>query len=170
MGVSGQITLRRWRDSDVDGLQRYINNRKIWLNLIDRVPHPYTRGDAENWIALSQAENEPALQFAIDLGGEAIGGTGLTRFDDVHRMTVELGYWIAEPFWGRGFATIAAGLATAYAFETLQVERIQAGVFAWNPASARVLEKNLYTLEGRMRRSVIKDGQVIDSMLYARVR
>jgi RimJ/RimL family protein N-acetyltransferase len=170
MSESSKVRLRRWRAADIDTLQRYANNPKIWLNLRDRFPHPYSKADATGWISLCEAEQEPALNFALDLDGEAIGGIGFERFADVHRLSAELGYWIAEPFWDRGFATAAVGLATIYGFDALGLERVQAMVFEWNSASAHVLEKNGYTLEGRLRRSIIKDGRVIDSLLYARVR
>ena len=114
--AQAKITLRRWRDGDLDSLVRYANNRAVWLNLRDRFPYPYTRGDAEGWIALCKSEQEPALQFAIELDGEAIGGVGLENLDDVYRMTADIGYWVAEPFWGRGIATTAVIETTAYAF------------------------------------------------------
>jgi len=162
------IELRRWRPADIDALARYANNREIWLNVRDRFPHPYKRSDAEAWIALCDKEMEPILQFAIDLNGEAIGGIGFERMTDVHRMTAEIGYWIAEPFWGRGIATQAVGRALPIAFDSL--ERIQAIVFAGNQASIRVLEKNGFEFEGRLKHCIFKDGRLLDGMLYARLR
>jgi ribosomal-protein-alanine N-acetyltransferase len=168
--AQAKITLRRWRDGDLDSLVRYANNRAVWLNLRDRFPHPYTRGDAEGWIALCKSEQEPALQFAIELDGEAIGGVGLENLDDVYRMTADIGYWVAEPFWGRGIATAAVIETTAYAFARFPFERIQAMVFGWNQRSARVLEKAGYALEGTFRNSIFKDGRLTDSLVYARLR
>ena len=146
------------------------HNRKIWLNLRDRFPHPYTRADAEAWIALCDQETEPFLQFAIDLNGAAIGGIGFERMSDVLRLTAEVGYWIAEPFWGRGIATIALKKAVAYAWGSLSLERIQANVFEGNTASMRVLEKSGFEFEGRLKRYFFKDGRFLDGMLYAIVR
>jgi [ribosomal protein S5]-alanine N-acetyltransferase len=163
-------TLRRWRASDIDALVRYANNRNIWLNLRDRFPHPYQRSDAEAWIALCDKEKEPILQFAIDLNGEAIGGIGFERMADVHRMTAEVGYWIAERFWGRGIAASALEQATAYAFASLGLERLQAIVFEGNAASMRVLEKNGFAFEGRLQRHIFKDGRFLDGIMYARLR
>jgi RimJ/RimL family protein N-acetyltransferase len=170
MAASNKISLRRWRDVDVDALERHANNRAVWLNLRDLFPHPYTRKDAEAWIAHCSNLQEPILQFAIDLDGEPVGGIGLETFGDVHRLTAEVGYWVAEPFWGRGIATAALIETTAYAFDRFPFERLQAMVFAWNSRSARVLEKAGYTLEGTLQRSIFKDGRLIDSLLYARVR
>ena len=170
MTAGETIILRRWDDSDLEALVRYGDNRNIWINLRDRFPHPYTRAKAEAWIAFCKTQQPPLTKFAIDLNGEAIGGIGLETFDDVHRLTAEVGYWLGEPFWGRGIATAALNQLTAYAFATFPFQRLQATVFGWNPASARVLEKGGYVLEGRMRQSIIKDGRVGDLLLYARVR
>ncbi|HKV53697.1 MAG TPA: GNAT family protein [Candidatus Binataceae bacterium] len=168
--MASDIILRPWRRSDVPSLELYANNRKIWLNLRDRFPHPYTRSDAENWTAFCELHSDPTTNFAITLNDEAIGGVGCERLGDVHCKTVEIGYWLGEPFWGRGFATTALMRMTDYAFETLAAERIQAMVFKWNPASARVLAKAGYLLEGRLQRSIFKDGRLGDSYLYARTR
>lgn len=168
--MADNITLRRWRSSDIDALVRYANNRKIWLNLRDRFSHPYTCSDAKSWITFCESQGTPALNFAIDLNGEAIGGIGFERLADVHRMTVEVGYWIGEPFWGRGIATAALVQAVDYAFESLNIERIQAMVFTGNSASTRVLEKNGFEFEGRLKRYVLKDGHFLDALMYARLR
>jgi ribosomal-protein-alanine N-acetyltransferase len=170
MVAAGEITLRRWLRSDLDALVRYANNRNLWIALRDRMPFPYTTADAEAWIAFNEQQGEPIHNFAIDLKGEAIGTIGFQPMNDVHRLTGEIGYWIGEPFWGRGIATAALERTTAYGFASLGLERIEAHVFSTNPASARVLEKVGYTFEGRLRRSIIKDGQMLDSYLYARLR
>ncbi len=168
--VADEICLRRWLRSDIDALVRYANNRNVWINLRDRIPHPYNTADAEAWIAFNERQGEPIHNFAIDLKGEAIGAIGFEPMSDVHRLTAAIGYWIGEPFWGRGIATAALERATTYGFTTLGLERIEAYVFSNNPASARILEKAGYTFEGRLRRSIFKDGRVLDSYMYARLR
>jgi ribosomal-protein-alanine N-acetyltransferase len=170
LAVAQSIVLRMWSNQDRDALTKHASNRKIWLNLRDRFPHPYTRADAEAWIAFCAAPREGFLQFAIDLNGEAIGGIGFERLPDVHRVVAEIGYWIAEPFWDQGIATGAVRRAVPSAFDTLGVERIQAMVFESNQASVRVLEKTGFTFEGRLYRNVVKDGRIIDSLMYARLR
>lgn len=100
----------------------------------------------------------------------AIGGIGLEFFSDVHRITAETGYWLGESMWGRGFATIAVKAVTEYAFATFELHRLQAIVYQWNPASARVLEKAGYTLEGRLRNYIFKDNRIGDALMYARLR
>jgi len=158
--------IRSWRRSDESSLVRYADNRNIWINLRDRFPHPYRRTDARAWLA-HVAEDRPETNFAIDVDGEAVGGIGFHIQEDVHSLSAEIGYWLGEPFWGRGIATQAVRALSAHAFHAHGLARIYAFVFEWNPASARVLEKAGFTLEGRLRRSVTKDGRTIDQFLYA---
>jgi RimJ/RimL family protein N-acetyltransferase len=164
------LVFRTWRSRDLEALVRHAGNRKVWQNLKDRFPHPYTADDAERWIAMNQAVLGPAKNFAIELDGEAVGGVGLDPRGDVYRLTAEIGYWVAEPFWGRGIATEAARFISEYAFATFSLARLQAHVFDRNAASARVLEKAGYTLEARLRRAYTKEGRTGDVLLYARIR
>ncbi|MFB3816204.1 MAG: GNAT family N-acetyltransferase [Candidatus Methylomirabilales bacterium] len=161
--------LRPWRDGDQEALVRHANNRNVWINLRDRFPHPYTRSDAEAWLRL-MAQLPPGTQFAVEVEGEAGGGIGLDLQPDVHRRSAEIGYWLGEQFWGRGIMTEAVVAVTAHAFASFDLCRVHACVFAWNPASSRVLEKAGYQLEGRLRKSVTKAGQTIDQLIYAIVR
>ena len=108
--------------------------------------------------------------IAIASREEAIGCIGMLPQEDVARISAEVGYWLGEPFWNRGIATGALRMLTEYAFGELELVRLYATVMEWNPASARVLEKAGYQYEGRLRRSVAKDGQIIDQWLYAMVR
>jgi ribosomal-protein-alanine N-acetyltransferase len=162
-------TLRPWRVGDEPSLVRYANNRNVSRNLKDRFPFPYTAADADTWIG-HVATQTPATAFAIVVDGAAVGGIGIELGTDVHRRSAEIGYWLGEPFWGRGIATEALRALTDYAFATFDICRLEAGVFDWNPASARVLEKAGYTLEGRARSAVVKDGRLGDRLLYALVR
>ena len=138
---------------DAAALRRYANNRKIWINLRDVFPHPYTLQDAIAFLGCV-AQEKPETAFAIATPTEAIGGIGLRLGVDVHRKTAELGYWLGEPFWGRGIVSEALAAFTRYAFETFDLQRIYAEPFADNAASVRVLEKAGFTCEGRMRRSI----------------
>ena len=135
----------------------------------DRFPHPYTAADADQWIRQA-TEETPQTHFAIVIGKSMIGGIGLELGTDIFRRSAEIGYWLGEPFWGRGIATEAVRAITNYAFSTFNLCRIYAGVFEWNPASVRVLEKAGFMREGRMRKSVFKDGRVTDQFLYAMIR
>jgi [ribosomal protein S5]-alanine N-acetyltransferase len=161
--------IRSWRAGDEAALVRHANNRKIWLNVRDRFPHPYTPADAQAWVAHASTAT-PETQFAVDVDGEAVGGVGLFLQTDVERYSSEIGYWIGEAFWGRGLTTAVVRGFTDYAFDTFELCRIYANVFEWNPGSCRVLEKAGYVLEGRLRSAAVKDGFVLDGFLYATVR
>ena len=158
--------VRSWRTSDAESLLRHANNRNIWLNLRDAFPHPYTKHDARAYIR-SVRERTPETTFAIAVEDDAVGSVGFVLRTDVERVSAEIGYWLAEPFWGRGIATEALAALTQYAIVAHGLTRIYALPFAWNLASCRVLEKAGYVLEARLRRSAIKDGEITDQMQYA---
>lgn len=166
-----QLTLtscvvRSWKGADTEPLARYADNHKIWLNLRDAFPHPYTRHDAREFIKAVR-NRTPETTFAIAVGEGVIGSVGFVLRHDVERVSAEIGYWLAEPFWGRGIATEALMAVTDYAIVTHALTRIYALPFAGNAASCRVLEKAGYTLEARLRRSAIKNGVVTDQFQYA---
>jgi ribosomal-protein-alanine N-acetyltransferase len=161
-----QCEVRSWRHDDLGSLVQHADNRKIWLNLRDRFPHPYTKRDGREFLR-TMLTQRPETAFAIAVGGEAVGGIGFVMMPDVERVSAEIGYWLAEPFWGRGMTTEAVVAVTRYAIDTHGFTRMFALPFASNRASCRVLEKAGYVLEGRLRRSAIKDGQIIDQMQYA---
>lgn len=159
-------TLRPWRPEDASSLARYANNRRVWLNLRDGFPHPYTYGHAVSYIEMAMSR-KPETLFAVCVDDEAVGGVGFTIRTDIERLSAELGYWLGEPFWGKGIATEAVSATTRYAMHQFGLVRIYAMPFHTNSASAKILEKAGYTLEGRMRKAVIKDGKIIDQLLYA---
>jgi RimJ/RimL family protein N-acetyltransferase len=158
--------VRSWRSEDAAGIVRYANNYKIWLNLRDAFPHPYTAQHARDFIR-SVKNRSPETTFAIAVDDEAVGSIGFVLHPDVERVSAEIGYWLAEPFWGRGIVTDALAAVTKYALDTHQLTRIYAVPFASNAASCRVLEKAGYMLEARLRRSAVKNGQITDQMQYA---
>jgi RimJ/RimL family protein N-acetyltransferase len=158
--------VRSWRTSDAEPLARHADNRKIWINLRDAFPHPYTNRDARDFIR-SVRQRTPETTFAIAVNDEPVGSIGFVLHPDVERVSAEIGYWLAEPFWGRGIATDALAAVTRHAIEAYGLTRIYAVPFAWNAASCRVLEKAGYVLEARLRQSAIKNGQLTDQMQYA---
>ena len=165
----GICKVRSWKKSDVDAVVRYGNNLNVWRNLRDRFPHPYTREAAREWIEFARA-CKPETDFAIEVAGEAAGGIGLKPGIDVERFSAEIGYWVGEPFWGKGIATAALTAAVGHAFRELGMIRIFAVPFATNLASARVLEKAGFTSEAVMRSSAVKEGALLDQWLYAVIR
>ena len=161
--------IRSWASSDAEALASYANNRRVWINMRDGFPYPYTRKDAGSFLEMV-SHQEPVTFCAIATPQEAIGGIGISINKDVHRLTAELGYWLAEPYWGKGFMTEAVGKFCDYAFECFGLVRIYAEPYANNQGSVRVLEKAGFTLEGRMQCSVIKDGKIGDQLLYAKIK
>jgi len=133
------------------------------------ISDPYTDADARNYLE-SVVGIRPETSFTIEVDEEAIGGIGFTVQPDVAHRSAEIGYWLGEKFWGRGIATEALKAVTEYAFANYDLCRLYAHVFDWNPASARVLEKAGYRFEGRLKKSVTKNGQTIDQLIYAMVR
>jgi [ribosomal protein S5]-alanine N-acetyltransferase len=166
----GACRLRPWLASDAQSLVENANSRAVWLNMRDRFPHPYTAVDARDWF-LIVANESPVQHLAIEVAGEAAGGIGIELGSDVERCSAEIGYWLGERYWGRSIMNAALVGMTDYVWEHFPaIERIFAVPYVRNTASYRVLEKAGYQLEGRFRRSAIKDGQVLDQFMYARVR
>lgn len=164
------ITLRPWTIDDVAGLVDVANDPAIARTMPDAFPSPYTEADARDYLALSQTADSPGRHFAIEVGGALIGGAGFTPKKDVYRLTAELGYWLGRAQWGKGYATAALGLLTDHIFATTELERLEGRVFERNAASARVLEKCGYRLESRAARAVIKNNEILDALLYVRLR
>jgi ribosomal-protein-alanine N-acetyltransferase len=161
------ISLRPWTIEDAAALTAYFNNVNIWNNLRDYIPHPYAIEDAEKFIS-AQLDLFPTQNFAILNENEIVGGIGMNLQEDVYKMNVELGYWVAEPFWGGGIATIAVGLMSQYIFDSFAVNRIVAEVFEHNRASMRVLEKNGYYLESVRRRGILKNNLLTDDFVWVK--
>ena len=168
--VLSECTVREWHASDAASLAQHANDRRIWLNMRDAFPHPYTLADA-NAFLVKAAAMSPATWFAVTVHDEAVGGIGYTRHDDVERASAEIGYWLGAAFWGRGIMTAALKAVTAHAFrEHPDLRRIYAVPYVTSAASARILEKTGYRLEGRLRQSVVKNGQVLDQFMYSILR
>lgn len=152
--------------ADAVSLAQHANDHGVWKNLRDYFPHPYTVADAEAYIA--HVSTRPVqTSFGIVVSGHAIGSISLMLGDDVARRSAEVGYWIGRQFWGQGIMAEALKSTTQYAFDQLALVRTFAVPFATTSSSARVLEKAGYVREGVMRRSAVKEGVVLDQLLYA---
>ena len=163
----GPAVIRDFRPEDAEALAANANDREIWRNLRDHLPHPYTIQDARDFLS----GTTPWHAFAIDVGGELAGGMGYMPGEDVYRRRVEIGYWLGRRYWNRGIATAAVRGLCDWLFEhDPDLLRIQAEVYAWNQASMRVLAKAGFLFEGRLRKAVFKDDQVVDSLMFARTR
>ena len=146
-------------------MARLANNKKIWNNVRDQFPHPYSEKEAETFIR-NQSKDASTVNFAIEYNGEFCGVIGLILQKDVYRNSAETGYWIGEPFWGKGIATKAVELIVAHGFKELKLIRIYAGVFEYNTASMKVLEKNGFQKEGISKKAVDKNGKFWDEHRY----
>lgn len=145
------------------------NNPTVLKNGYDKTPDPFTKQDAIDFINIQLAQ-DPPQRFLIFHNNELAGEIGITIQEDVHRLCAEIGYFIAEPFWGKGLATAAIKKMTEYTFATFEIVRIMAGVFDFNKASMKALEKNGYYLESIRKRSVIKNGQIIDDYIWVKLK
>ena len=161
-----KFKLRPWSISDLDSLVKYANNWNVAKNLTDKFPFPYSESNGKAFIEFATKDN-PIHIFAIDIEGQAVGGIGIHPQDDIHRKNAELGYWLAEPFWGQGIISNAIKQAVDFAFATYDIDRVFARPFGTNAASQKVLEKNNFILEGRFEKVLIKNKEYLDELIYA---
>ncbi len=165
------VKIRTWQMEDAHDLAPTINNKKIQDNLRDGLPYPYTVPDAEMFISsMLKAEEDSQYAWAITVDNKAVGSIGVFRKDNIHKCTAEMGYYVAEPWWGEGIGTIAVKEACHYVFKNTDILRIFAEPFAYNAASCRILEKAGFVLEGTLRKNAIKNGKILDMKMYALVK
>lgn len=163
--------IRKWKIEDAANLATGLNNKKIQDNLRDGLPYPYTEEDARDYItAMLQADKNTTYAFAITVDDKAIGSIGVFRKDNIHAQTAEMGYYIAEPYWGKGLGTSAVKQTCEFIFAHTDIIRIFAEPFAYNAASCRILEKSGFICEGILRSNAVKNGQVIDMKVYSNIK
>ena len=166
MITADNIILRSWNEEDISSIIQNANNKKIWNNLRDEFPYPYTENDAKKWIKYAN-QQKPLTNLAIDYMGNAIGGIGIIIKKDVFRRNAEIGYWIGEKYWHKGFGTKALNMMVKYAFNTFNLVRLYAYVFESNIASVKVLEKCGFVNEARLKKSVLKNEKIIDCFIFS---
>ena len=160
--------IRKWKLSDAKDLAAALSNKKVQDNLRDGLPYPYTEQDGKEFIsAMLSADENKTFAFAIIVDDMVIGSIGIFRQDNIHRQTAELGYYIAEEYWGKGIMTEAVKQICEYVFAKSDIIRIYAEPFAYNIASCRVLEKVGFQYEGTLRSNAVKNGKVIDMEMYS---
>jgi RimJ/RimL family protein N-acetyltransferase len=162
------VIIRPWKPEDAGALAAICNSKKIWLNVRDRFPHPYTVANAIEWIGYTLSQ-KPIQNLAIVHNGQVAGAIGVTPKEDVYRKSIEIGYFLGEQFWGKGIATIAVDHLIHYIRDNFDVIRIYAEVFEHNDASMRVLQKNGFHLEGVRKKAVIKNNVVMDDYVWVRL-
>ena len=158
--------LRPFTMDDVPALVKYANNKKISRFMTDRFPHPYSEEAARKFIEFTLT-HAPLQINAIEIDGEAAGGIGIHPQEDVMRINAELGYWLAEPYWRKGVVSRAIPMMIEYAFNNFDIRRIYARPYGNNLASQAVLEKCGFKLEGRFSKTILKDGELLDELIYA---
>ena len=160
--------IRKWELSDAKDLAVALSNKKVQDNLRDGLPYPYTEQDGKEFIsAMLSADESETFAFAITVDNMVIGSIGIFRQGNIHRQTAELGYYIAEEYWGKGIMTEAVKQICKYVFAKSDIIRIYAEPFAYNIASCRVLEKAGFQYEGTLRSNAVKNGRVIDMKMYS---
>jgi len=162
------IKLRKWNEADLDTLVKYANNSNIAKWLTNGFPYPYTYENGKAFLSMNANDN-PTKVFAIDVNGEAVGSIGIFPQTDIHEKNAEMGYWLAEAFWGQGIITKAIQEIVEYGFQTFDIVRIFARPFSTNLKSQRVLEKAGFTLEARLKNSVFKNGEFMDELIYSKL-
>lgn len=160
------IILRPWEEKDAERLAQIANNKKIYDNLRDYFPHPYTLGDAKTYIE-SLSDNEKILIFAIEYEGVLVGNIGAFFQSDVYQKNAEIGYFLAEEFWRKGIMTKAIRAITSYVFENYDIIRIYAEPFFRNSGSRRSLEKSGFQHEATLKQNIVKNGLLEDGCIYA---
>ena len=160
------FNLRPWSLADLDSLVLYANNPAIARNLTNAFPYPYTVDDGRRFIEMASGHS-PIRIFAIEVEGKASGGIGVHPQGDVYCKNAELGYWLAEPFWGKGIVTNAIPHVVRYGFANFDISRIFARPYGSNTASQRVLTKAGFVLEAKMEGTFFKNGEFEDEFIYA---
>ena len=163
------FTLRPFKNSDLTSLVKYANNYNVARFMTNQFPYPYSEDDGRKFIS-SVCDGNPVNVFAIEVNGEAVGSIGIFPQSDIHEKNAEMGYWLAEPFWGNNIITRAIGQIVDYGFKTFDIVQIFSRPFSINLASQRVLEKAGFTLEARLKNAVYKNGEYMDELIYVKMR
>ena len=163
--------IRKWDLSDAKDLSITLSNIKIQENLRDGLPYPYTERDGVEFIsAMRSADPNDTFAFAITVDDKAVGSISAFRQGNIHRKTAELGYYLAEEYWGKGIMTEAVRQLCDYVFSHTDIIRIFAEPFAYNIGSCRVLEKAGFQYEGTLRSNAVKNGKVLDMKMYSKFK
>ncbi|WP_455717178.1 GNAT family N-acetyltransferase [Anaerosporobacter sp.] len=166
-----ECKIRHWKIEDAKDLAIALNNKKILDNLRDGLPYPYTEEDAKEYInEMLNSDKTSTFAFAITIDDKVIGSIGVFRKENIHKYTAEMGYYIAESFWGQGIGTSAVKQACNYIFNNTDIIRIYAEPFTYNVPSCRVLEKAGFRYEGTLRKNAMKNGKILDMNIYAIVK
>jgi len=159
------VSLLSLKLENANDLSTLANNKRVWDNLRDYMPFPYTLEDAQTFIEANK-DLDPPLAFGIHFQNDFCGVIGINQMKDVYSHSAEIGYWLGEPFWGQGIMSEAVSLMIKHCFNELNIIRICTGVFDYNKASVKVLEKNGFEYEGSFKLGVQKNGKLVDELRY----
>ncbi len=162
--------IRKGKIADASSLARSVSNKKVLNNLRDGLPYPYTEDDGKEFITAMLGSELGDYAFAIEYCEKVVGSISVTRQGNIHSRTGELGYYVAEEYWGKGIATAAVKQICDYVFSNSDIVRIYAEPFAFNAASCRVLEKAGFLLEGVLHSNAYKNGKIEDMKMYALIK
>jgi len=162
------IELRDLESKDESLLVEYLNNDDVVRYLSSRLPSPYTQKDAKWWVNIGSKED--GIVKAIDYKGVFCGvvGSRLQHFE--YERSAEVGYWIAQQYWGKGIASVALTELTDFIFSTTKITRLFAPVFCKNEASKRVLEKSGFVKEAVFKQAIYKNGRYYDEHHFSKTR
>ena len=163
-----EFKLRKWNEADLDSLVKHANNSNVAKWLTNEFPYPYTQENGKAYLSRIANDN-PTKIFAIDVNGEAVGSIGITPQSDIHEKNAEIGYWLAEKYWGQGIMSKAIQEIVEYGFQTFDIVRVFARPFSTNLSSQRVLEKAGFSLEATLKKTLFKNGEFMDEVIYAKL-
>jgi ribosomal-protein-alanine N-acetyltransferase len=171
--VNDQVHLSEFRSSDKPALIQHLNDRDIYDRTL-RIPFPYTDAAADDWLTLvakiTEQQGRPVHWALCNAEDALIGACGFSGFEVGKSHLAEVGYWLAKPYWGRGIMTAVVQRLCKHAFEEFGLVKIIAHVHPHNLASARVLEKCGFQQEGFLRKHFLKDGKLLDALLFGLLR
>lgn len=163
----GLCRLRPYRANDAASICAVADDYLVARWMTRAFPHPYTQADAEQWLSI--ATNTVGRYFAIEVACVVAGGIGIEAFEGEREGGAAFGYWLGRAYWGRGIGTDAARTLADHALAS-GTRRWEAAVFAQNVASARVLAKCGFELEGRLQGLCLdREGRICDGLLFARL-
>ena len=163
--------LRALVPEDAPALVTHANNPAVARNLFDGFPQPYDLAAATAWATHEAHSGDFGRVWALVADGGLVGCIGLRQETGWLRCNAEIGYWVGEAFWRRGIASDAVRQVTDWAFAAVpEITRIHAPIFSWNEGSQAVARKCGYVREALLQQSAIKDGAVIDRVVWATYR
>ncbi|MBS3174696.1 GNAT family N-acetyltransferase [Candidatus Woesearchaeota archaeon] len=167
---SKKFTLRYFKKGDEISLQKNINNKNI-ADMALTIPYPYKPKDAKKWVKENlqgyRHKNKEKINFVIDINREVVGSIGLIDIKKDHKA--EIGYWLAEKYWGQGIMTEAVNLILNYGFKKLKLKRIYGKVFTFNKGSQKVLKKAGFSYEGYLKKDIIKNKKLIGVYVFGKI-